>query len=245
MDFHELVASRVELEATIWEVQGKVTDLWRINQQPEERIKDLEKHNEDRNVKFEATKHRLTRTEVTIRALEAKVKIQKAHAEDLKEDFQQQQGEIKALKTQEKSDQLEYAAKVSELKRENSVQAVEIAELEKAKSNEASGVKANFSFLQSKLLRIEFEYKFKIAELNTKNLRQKVKMRDCIKEIQGKKADQEAEIETPKEHLQDKEDLISKLPDIVQTSESLQETQSQRVALLEAQIKTLEAKSSK
>ncbi|KAF4494047.1 hypothetical protein FAGAP_9813 [Fusarium agapanthi] len=242
MDFNDLVASRAELEAAIREIQGKVTDLWRINHQQEEKIKDLEKQNEDQNVKFEATKHKLTRTEVTIRALEAKVKLQKAHLEDLKGESQQQRGVIKALKTQEQSNNLKYTAKVSELKREKSVQASEIAQLEKkAKTCEVSGVKANFSFLQSKFMRAEAECKDKITELNSKNLKQEVKMRDYIKELQSQKEDQEAKIEILKDHLKDKEDLITQLLDATQTKSSSWEAQSERLVLLETQVETLEA----
>lgn len=62
-----------EHETTIREIQGKVIDLWRINQQQEEKVRDLEKQNEDRNVKFKTTKHKLIRTEVTTLALEAMV----------------------------------------------------------------------------------------------------------------------------------------------------------------------------
>ncbi|KAF5587318.1 uncharacterized protein FSUBG_11858 [Fusarium subglutinans] len=240
MDFNELVASRAELEAAISEIQGKVTDLWRINHQQDEKIKELEKQNEDQNVKFEATRHKLTRTEVTIRALEAKVKLQKANLEDLKGESQQQQDEIKALKTQEQSKQLKYAAKVLELKREKSDQASKIAQLEKAKTGEVSGVKANFSFLQSKLVRAEAECKDRITELNSKHLEQKVKMGDCIKELKSQKEDQEAEIETLKDHLRDKENLVAELLAASQTKDSSWETQSQRIALLEAQIEALE-----
>ncbi|KAI1047433.1 hypothetical protein LB505_011729 [Fusarium chuoi] len=241
MDFNELVASRAELEAAIREIQGKVTHLWRINHHQEEKIKDLEKQNEDQNAKFEATKHKLTRTEVTLRALEAKIKLQKAHIEDLKEETRQKQDEIKVLKTQEKRDESKYAAKISELKKENAVQAAKIAELQKAKTCEVSGVKANLSFLQSKLRRVEEECENKIKELNSKNLKQKVKMRDCIKELQSQKEDQEAEIEVLKDHLKDKEDLITQLLDASQTKDSSWETQSQRLSLLETQIETLEA----
>ncbi|KAG5811116.1 hypothetical protein H9Q74_013709 [Fusarium xylarioides] len=241
MDFNELVASRSELEAAIREIQGKVTDLWRINHQQEEKIKDLEQKNEDQDAKFEATKHKLTRVEVVIRALESKVKTQKADLENLKELSQQQHETIKALKTKEKSNQLKYAAKISELKREKSVQAAKIAELQKAKTCEVSGVKANFSFLQSKLALAESEYKDKIAELNDKNLKQKVKMRDCIKELQSQKNNQEAEIETLEDHLKDKEDLIAQLLDASKTKDSSWETQSQRLTLLETQVETLEA----
>ncbi|KAG5794070.1 hypothetical protein H9Q69_006900 [Fusarium xylarioides] len=241
MDFNELVASRAELEAAIREIQGKVTDLWRINHQQEEKIRDLEQKNEDQNAKFEATKHKLTRAEVVIRALESKVKTQKAHLDNLKELSQQQQDEIEALKTQEKSDHSKYATKISELKREKSVQAAKIAELQKARACEVSGFKANFSFLQSKLTLAESEYKDKIAELNDKNLKQKVKMRDCIKELQSQKNDQEAEIGTLKDHLKDKEDLIAQLLDASKTKDSSWETQSQRLTLLETQVETLEA----
>ncbi|KAI1037720.1 hypothetical protein LB503_009490 [Fusarium chuoi] len=241
MDFNELVASRAELEAAIREIQGKVTHLWRINHQQEEKIKDLEKQNEDQNAIFEVTKHKLTRTEVTIRALEAKIKLQKAHIEDLKEESQQKQDEIKLLETQEKRDESKYAAKILELKKENAVQAAKIAELRKAKTCEVSVVKANFSFLQSKLRRVEEECENKIKELNSKNQKQKVKMRDCIKELQSQKEDQEAEIEVLKDHLKDKEDLISQLLDASQTKDSSWETQSQRLALLETQVETLEA----
>ncbi|KAG7427841.1 hypothetical protein Forpi1262_v010979 [Fusarium oxysporum f. sp. raphani] len=227
MDFNELVASRTELEAAIREIQGKVTDLWRINQQQEEKIRDLEEQNEDRNVMFEATKTRLTRTEMTIRALEAKIKLQKAQNEDLKQESQQQQDEIKALKSQNKCDKREYATRVSELESENSFQTAKISELEMPKSCEASGVKANFSFLQSKLMRAEAEYKFKIKELNSKSLKQKVKFSNCIKELQRMNEDQEAEIEVLKDHLKDKEDLISKLLGASQTKDSSWETQSQ------------------
>ncbi|KAF5989532.1 hypothetical protein FBULB1_818 [Fusarium bulbicola] len=240
MDFNELVASRAELEAAIREIQGKVTDLWRINHQQEGKIKELEKQNDDQNVKFEATKHKLTRTEVTIRALEAKIKLQKAHLEDLKEESQQQQDEIMTLKTQEQSNHLKYTAKVLELKREKSVQASKIAQLEKAKTGEVSGVKANFSFLQSKLVRAEAECKEKIAELDSKHLEQKVKMRGCIKELKSQKEDQEAEIETLKDHLRDKENLIAELLAASQTKDSSWETQSHRLALLETQIEALE-----
>ncbi|KAI1055424.1 hypothetical protein LB506_011460 [Fusarium annulatum] len=241
MDFNELVASRAELEAAIREIQGKVTHLWRINHQQEEKIKDLEKQNEDQNAKFEATKHKLTRTEVTIRALEAKVKLQKAQIEDLKEESQQQQDEIMALKTQEKRDQSKYTAKILELKKENVVQAAKIAELQTAKTCEVSGFKASFSFLQSKLRRTEKECENKITELNSKSLEQKVKMRDCIKELQSQKEDQEAEIEVLKDHLKDKEDLNAQLLDASKAKDSSWETQSQRLALLETQIETLEA----
>ncbi|KAK2688897.1 hypothetical protein QWA68_012150 [Fusarium oxysporum] len=241
MDFNELVASRTELEAAIREIQGKVTDLWRINQQQEEKIRDLEEQNEDRNVKFEATKTRLTRTEMTIRALEAKIKLQKAQNEDLKQESQQQQDEIKALKSQNKCDKREYATRVSELESENSFQTAKISELEMPKSCEASGVKANFSFLQSKLMRAEAEYKDKIKELNSKSLKQKVKLSNCIKELQRMNEDQEAEIEVLKDHLKDKENLISKLLGASQTKDSSWETQSQRLALLETQVETLEA----
>ncbi|KAF5686348.1 hypothetical protein FCIRC_2904 [Fusarium circinatum] len=240
MDFNELVASRAELEAAIREIQGKVTDLWRINHQQEGKIKELGKQNDDQNVKFEATKHKLTRTEITIRALEAKIKLQKAHIEDLKRESQQQQDEIKALKTQEQRNHLKHTAKVSELKREKSVQAFKIAQLEKAKTGEVSGVKANFSFLQSKLVRAEAECKDRITELNSKHLEQKVKMRDCIKELKSQKEDQEAEIETLKDHLRDKENLVAELLAASQTKDSSWETQSQRIALLEAQIEALE-----
>ncbi|KAF4435258.1 hypothetical protein FACUT_7287 [Fusarium acutatum] len=221
MNFDELMASRAELEAAI--------------RDQEEKIKDFEKHNEDQNAKIEATKHKLARTEVTIRALEAKVKLQKAHLDDLKEESQQQQDEIKALNTQERSDQLNYAAKISELKRNNAVQAAKIAALQKAKTCDVSGVKANFSFLQSKHTRAESEYKEKIADLNSKNLEQKVNMRDLIKELQTQKEDREAEIDTLKDHLKDKEDLISKLLDASQTEDSS----------WKAHAKSLEAKSLK
>ncbi|EXL71263.1 hypothetical protein FOPG_12993 [Fusarium oxysporum f. sp. conglutinans race 2 54008] len=224
MDFNELVAN-----------------LWRINQQQEEKIRDLEEQNEDRNVKFEATKTRLTRTEMTIRALEAKIKLQKAQNEDLKQESQQQQDEIKALKSQNKCDKREYATRVSELENENSPQTAKISELEMAKSCEASGVKANFSFLQSKLMRAEAEYKDKIKGLNRKSLKQKVKLSNFIKELQTMNKDQEAEIEALKDHLKDKEDLISKLLGASQTKDSSWETQSQRLALLETQVETLEA----
>ncbi|KAF5724588.1 hypothetical protein FMUND_631 [Fusarium mundagurra] len=227
MDFNELVASRAELEAAIREIQGKVTGLWRINHQQEEKIKDLEKQNEDQKAKFEVTKHKLTRTEATIRALETKVKLQKANIDDLRKECQQQQDEIKALKTQEKSDQLKYAAKVSELKRENSTQAAKVTELQKAKTCDVTGVKANFSFLQSKLTRAESEYKDKIAELNSKNLKQK--------------EDQESQIETLKDHLEDKENLIGQLLHSSQTKDSSCKTQSHRLALLEIQVENLEA----
>jgi hypothetical protein len=241
MDFNELVNNKVELEATIREIEGKITDLWRINRQQEEKIKDLEKQNEDRNVKFEATKIMLTRTEITIRALEAKVKLQKAQNEDLKEKSGQQQDEIRALKTQSKCDKLEYAARVSELKSGNSVQAAKIAESEKAKSSEALGVKANFSFLQSKLLRVESEYKNKITELNAKNLRQEVEYREFIEVLQSSKDDYEAKIKAQEDDLKEKEDTISKLRIVLQTSESWRKTQSQRLVLLETQVGTLEA----
>ncbi|KAI1015366.1 hypothetical protein LB504_010974 [Fusarium proliferatum] len=243
MDFNELVTSRAELEAAIREIQGKVTHLWRINHQQEEKTKDLEKQNEEQNTRFEATKHKLTRIEVTIRALEAKVKLQKAHIEDLNEESQQQQDKIKALKTQEKRDESKYAAKISELKKENAVQAAKIAELQKAKTCEVSGVKANFSFLRSRLRGVEEECESKITELNSKNLKQKVKMRDCIKELQSQKEGQQAEIETLKDHLKDKEDLITELLDALRTKDSSWETQLQRLALLETQVETLEADS--
>ncbi|KAF4953628.1 hypothetical protein FGADI_5964 [Fusarium gaditjirri] len=216
MDFNKVMASRAELEATIQEIQGKVTDLWRINHQQEEKIKDLEKQNQDRNIVFEATQTRLTRTEIVVRALEAKIKLQKAQNEDLKD-------------------------AVSELEIENLAQVVKICDLEKTKSSEGLGVKANFSFLQSKLVRAESEYKDKIEELNSKNLKQKTKMRDCIKELQGRNEDQEAEIQTLKDHLSDKENLISKLLGASQTKNSSWETLSQRLALLETQVETLEA----
>ncbi|KAF5253922.1 hypothetical protein FANTH_1247 [Fusarium anthophilum] len=241
MDFNELVASRADLEAAIREIQGKVTDLWHINHQQEEKIKDLQKQNEDQNVKFEATKHKLTRTEVIIRALEGKVRLQKAHLEDLKGESQQQQDEIEALKTQEQSNHLKHTAKVSGLKEEKSVQASKIAQLEKkAKSCEVSGVKANFSFLQSKLIHAEAECKDKITELNTKHMGQQLKMRGCIKELKSQKEDQEVEIETMKDHLRDKENLVAELLAASQTKDSSWETQSQRLALLEAQIEALE-----
>lgn len=115
------------------------------------------------------------------------------------------------LKSQNKCDKREYATRVSELESENSLQTAKISELEMAKSCEASGVKANFSFLQSKLMRAETEYKDKIKELNSKSLKQKVKLSNCIKESQRMNEDQEAEIEALKDHLKDKEDLISKL----------------------------------
>ncbi|KAK2124172.1 hypothetical protein NOF04DRAFT_1349645 [Fusarium oxysporum II5] len=218
-----------------------IGNLWRINQQQEEKIRDLEEQNEDRNVKFEATKTRLTRTEMTIRALEAKIKLQKAQNEDLKQESQQQQDEIKVLKSQNKCDKREYASRDSELESENSLQTAKISELEMAKSCEASGVKANFSFLQSKLMRAETEYKDKIKELNSKSLKQKVKLSNCIKELQRMNEDQEAEIEALKDLLKDKEDLISKLLGASQTKDSSWETQSQRLALLETQVETLEA----
>ncbi|KAH7232262.1 uncharacterized protein BKA55DRAFT_598263 [Fusarium redolens] len=206
--------------------KGKITDLWRINRQQEEKLKDLEKQNEDLNVKFEATKTRLTRTEITIRALEAKVKLQKAQNEDLKEKSRQQQDEIRA---------------VSELKSENSVQAAKIAESEKDKSSEALGVKPNFSFLQSKLLRVESEYKDNITELNAKNLRQEVEYREFIEVLKSSKEDYEAKIKAQEDDLKEKEDTISKLRIVLQTSESWRKTQSQRLVLLETQVETLEA----
>ncbi|KAF5978529.1 hypothetical protein FCOIX_5794 [Fusarium coicis] len=241
MDFNELVDSRAELEAAIGEAQGKVTGLWRINHQQEEKIKDLEKQNEDQNAKYEATKHKLTRTEVTIRALEAKVKLQKANIEDLKEKSQQQQDEITALKTQEKSEKLKYTAQISELKRGNSIQAAKIAELQKSGSCDVTGVKANFSFLQSKLTHAESQYKDKIEELSAKHLKQRVKMRDYIKELQSQKDDQVAEIDTLKDFLKDKEVLISQLLHASRSKDSSWETQSHRLALLEIQVETLEA----
>ncbi|KAF5573434.1 hypothetical protein FPANT_12374 [Fusarium pseudoanthophilum] len=241
MDLNELVDSRAELEAAIREIQGKVTGLWRINHEQEEKIKDLEKHNEDQKVKYEAAKHKLTRTEVTIRALESKVKLQKANIEDLKEKSQQQQDEITALKTQEKREKLKYIAQISELKKQNSIQAAKIAELQKYKSCNVTGVKANFSFLQSKLRLAESEHKEKIEELSAKHLRQRVKMRDYIKDLQSQKDDQIAEIETLKDFLKDKEVLISQLLHASQTKDSSRETQSRRLALLEIQAEALEA----
>ncbi|KAF5541925.1 hypothetical protein FNAPI_10093 [Fusarium napiforme] len=241
MDFDELVDSRAELEAAIREIQGKVTDLWRINHEQEQKIKDLEKQNEDQNVKYEATKHKLKRTEVTIRALESKVKLQKANIEDLKEKSQQQQDEITALKTQEKSEKLKYTAQISELEKQNSIQAARIAELQKAKTCDVTGVKANFSFLQSKLTRAESEYKDKIEQLSAKHLKQRLKMRDYIKELQCQKDDQVAEIDTLKDFLKDKEVLISQLLHASQTKDSSRETESHRLALLEVQVETLEA----
>ncbi|KAF5694809.1 hypothetical protein FDENT_937 [Fusarium denticulatum] len=241
MDFNEPVTSRAEIEAAIREIQGKVTGLWRINHQQEERIKDFEKQNEDQSAKFDATKHKLTRTEVTLRALESKVKVQKANIEDLKEKSQQQQDEITALKAQENSEKLKYTAQISELERENSIQAAKIAEVQKTKTCDVTGVKANFSFLQSKLTRAESEYKDKIEELSAKHLKQRVKMRDYIKELQSQKDDQVAEIETLRDHLRDKEKFISQLLHASQTKDSSWETQSHRLALLEIQVETLEA----
>ncbi|RBQ67880.1 hypothetical protein FVER14953_13494 [Fusarium verticillioides] len=241
MDSNELVDSRAELEAAILEVQGKVTGLWRINHEQEEKIKDLEKQNEDRNVKYEATKHKLTRTEITIRALESKVKLQKANIEELKEKSQQQRDEITALKTQEKAENLKYTAPISELKKQNLIQTAKIAEFQKSKSCDVTGVKVNFSFLQSKLRLAESEHKDKIKELNDKLLKQRVKMRDYIKELQNQKDDQVAEIETLKDFLKDKEVLISQLLHASQTKDSSCETQSHRLALLEIQVETLEA----
>ncbi|EXK35824.1 hypothetical protein FOXG_14671 [Fusarium oxysporum f. sp. lycopersici 4287] len=216
MDFNELVASRAGLEAAIREIQGKVTDLWRINQQQEEKIRDLEEQNEDRN----------------------KIKLQKAQNEDLKQESQQQQDEIKVLKSQNKCDKREYATRVSELESENSLQTAKISELEMAKSCEASGVKANFSFLQSKLMRAETEYKDKIKELNSKSLKQKVKLSNCIKESQRMNEDQEAEIEALKDHLKDKEDLISKL--LAPRKQRIHQTQ---VETLEADQRCRESRS--
>ncbi|KAF5621053.1 uncharacterized protein FTJAE_11393 [Fusarium tjaetaba] len=241
MDFDELVDSRAELETAIREIQGKVTGLWRINHEQEQKIKDLEKQNEDQNVKYEATKHKLKRTEVTIRALESKVKLQKANIEGLKEKSQQQQDEITALKTQEKSEKLKYTVHISDLEKQNSIQAAKIAEVQKAKTCDVTGVKANFSFLQSKLTRAESEYKDKMEQLSAKHLKQRLKMRDYIKELQSQKDDQVAEIETLKDFLKDKEVLISQLLHASQTKDSSREAQSHRLALLEVQVETLEA----
>ncbi|KAF5559652.1 hypothetical protein FPHYL_6964 [Fusarium phyllophilum] len=241
MDFNELVASRAELEAAIREIQGKVTDLWRINHQQEEKIKDLEKQNEDQNVKFEATKHKLTRTEAVIRPLESKVRNQKAHLDNLKELSQQQHETIKALKTKEKSDQLKYAAKISELKREESIQAAKIAELQRAKTCEVSGVKANFSFLQSKLTSAESEYEDRITELEAKNEKERANYRGFIKLLQSMIEDHKTEIKSREDEIREKEDTISNLQVAAQTSDSCRTTQSQRLVVLEAQVVMLEA----